>query len=392
MLKGLLFTLSIWAVGAVMLRVTVAAPHQCPAVSLETLSDSETAAAAWMEANQYEDGSYVYEYDVETDDFANAYNEVRHAGVTMSLYQLAAHGDLSVLPTADAAMARMEDSLFRADDWAAVQSPRTGSIKLGSTALALAGLAQRRIATNDTVYDELMGEMGRFLLAMQLEDGSFYAFWLANAGGPNPEIKSLYATGESFWAMAMMHRAFPDDGWETPTRSVADYLSLRRDEEMKIDFPPWADQWAAYGLSEMADWPPNDDNIAYAQRLAERFGFLMRIESQRGSGPLPRAIHGPDTRAAGMGTWVEGLTSLWRLARVDPRMAELEGDLGDRALCGAGILMERQIAASDAGDYPQPGLASGAWFSDGITRMDDQQHAMSGLMRAEAILVARENE
>jgi hypothetical protein len=392
MLKGLAFTLTVWAVGAVMLRLTVAAPQQSPDVSLEILRKAQTAAAEWIAINQNDDGSYVYEYDIDSDSISGAYNEVRHAGVTMSLYQLAANGDLSVLPVADRAMARMERSLYRANGWAAVQSPTNGTIKLGSTALALAGLAQRRLATGDTQYDELMGEMGNFLLAMQLDDGSFLNYWLVSNGGPDPGVKSLYSTGEAFWAMAMMRRAFPDDGWEAPTRAVADYISLERDAEEEVSFPPWADQWAAYGLAEMADWPLNDDNIAYARTLAARFGFLMRIESQRASGPLAEMIHGSETRAAGMGTWVEGLTSLWRLASIDPRMEDMEQDLGDRALTGAGLLAARQVDASGTGSFAQPELAGGAWFIDGITRMDDQQHAISGLLRTEAILDARAAE
>ncbi len=41
---------------------------------------------------QGDDGRYVYEYDRDTDRIAPGYNIVRHAGVTMSLYQLARAG------------------------------------------------------------------------------------------------------------------------------------------------------------------------------------------------------------------------------------------------------------------------------------------------------------
>jgi hypothetical protein len=86
-----------------------------------------------------------------------------------------------------------------------------------------------------------------------------------------------------------------------------------------------------------------------------------------------------------MGTWIEGLTSLWTLARADPRMADLEDDIAERAICGAAMLAERQYDAEDAADAPNPGLAEGAWFTKGITRMDDQQHALSGILLAAPI-------
>ncbi|GAB4322652.1 MAG: hypothetical protein Kow0010_03500 [Dehalococcoidia bacterium] len=392
-LKGLTGTLAIWTVFAVALRLTVAAPHVCPPLTLDSLDASARAAAAWIERNQFDDGSYRYEYDASRDLDIDDYNEVRHAGVTMSLYQAAAvTGDLSFLDTADRGLDWMIANLYRHDDWAGLASPRTPSLKLGASALMLAGLALRREATGDASYDELMREVGRFLLVMQRQDGSFLNYWEPWRGAPNPDITSRYATGEAFWALAMMHRHFPGEGWDGPARAVARYLALSRDEVEGLDFPPWADQWAAYGLSEMATWPPDDDTIPYARSLAERFGFLVRIESQRSDNVITRFVHGRATRAAGMGTWVEGLTSLWRLASIDPRMADMEPKLAERAICGAAILVDRQVTPKEALGYPQPSIAEGAWFTNDMTRMDDQQHALSGLVLTRAILASREED
>ncbi|HEY3142104.1 MAG TPA: hypothetical protein VGJ86_13295, partial [Acidimicrobiales bacterium] len=85
---------------------------------------------------------------------------------------------------------------------------------------------------------------------------------------------------------------------------------------------------------------------------------------------------------AGLGVWVEGLGSLTRVAAVDDRLADLRPALEDRLNCGAGLLAERQVSAEKADDYDQPDLVQGAWFRDGLTRMDDQQHALSGLLAA----------
>ena len=188
-----------------------------------------------------------------------------------------------------------------------------------------------------------------------------------------------------------MHRHFPGEGWDGPSWRIADYLALHRDEVEGLDFPPWPDQWAAYSLSEMADWPLKEHHIEYARALAERFGFLIRVESQRTGGFINEPFHGRLTRAAGLGTWVEGLTSMWRLARTDERLADLEPKLAERAICGAGILASRQITFRESAAWPKPDLAAGAWFRDGITRMDDQQHALSGLALTEAILARQED-
>ncbi len=381
-------TLGVCLAGLTLLRLTTAAPQRCPDLSPAGLEAAAAGAAGWIETAQRPDGSYVYEYDAEADAFADAYNAVRHAGVTMSLYQAAALGRLEALPVADRGMAWMEANLIRRGDWAALRTPRTGRVKLGSSSLMLAGLTQRRLATGETARDGLMRELARFLVVMQRPDGAMLNYWLESTGAPDPSVTSRYATGEAFWALAQMHRHFPGEGWDAPARRIADYLALERDEAEGLHFPPWADQWAAYGLAEMADWPLAEHHAVYARALAERFGFLVRVESQRTGGAVNARFHGVRSRAAGLGTWVEGLTSLWRLARADARLADLEPKIAERAICGAALLAARQTTDAAAGETARPALARGAWFRDGVTRMDDQQHALSGLELARAILAS----
>lgn len=374
------------------LRLTVAAPNICPPVTPEQSLLAARAGAAWIENNQLPDGAYIYEHNVETGDDPVGYNVVRHAGVTMSLYQLAAAGDLSVMPSADRGLQWMLDNLYSHDDWVALEDPADRSVRLGSSSLMLASLIHRRLATDDTQYDERMRQLARGLLVLQLEDGAFLNRWDRVALEPVAGERSLYATGEAFWTLALMHRLFPGEGWDTAAWKTADYLALSRDDYEELDFPPWADQWASYGLGEMADWGLKDHHIEYARSLAGRFGLLVRAESQRDFGEWSKRLHGPTARAAGMGTWVEGMQALHHLATVDPRMADLEDDLAERIECAAGMLVERQWTAEQAAEAPVPIRAEGAWFDEGITRMDDQQHALSGLLYAAPIIEQRKDE
>ena len=378
--------LGLWAIGAIVLRVAAVPPERCPAVSTTGALTGARAAAAWMERAQRADGSYLYEYNIEEDREVPGYNAVRHAGVTMALYLLAAGGEPSTIAAGDRGLAWMERNLIRHGDWAALQAPADGSIELGASALLLAGLAQRRQATSDTSRDGLMREVGRFVLTMQNPDGSFLLRWLPETGAPDPTERSKYATGEAFWALTLLRRAFPAEEWERPARAAADYLSLYRDSVEHQKFPPWADQWAAYGLAEMASWPLNDGNIAYARSLAQRFGFLVRVESRRTDSWLSKEVRGRRARAAGMGTWSEALDSLWRLASADERMADMRQKLAERAICAAGMLHDRQFTQAKAATFASPAIAEGAWFTNGATRMDDQQHALAGLLRSAAII------
>lgn len=375
-----------------MIRGTLLMPQQCPAVSPDSSTAAAKEAAAWIERAQLPDGSYIYEYNRDIDHQPGGYNVVRHAGVTMSLYQLAAAGDLSVLPAADRGLEYMTRNMYVYGDWSAFQNPDDGGVQLGASALMLAGLMQRRLATDDPTYDDLSRRVARAMLALQLPDGAFLNRWDPRAGAPVPEQRSKYATGEAFWALTMMHRFFPGEGWDEPAWKTADYLALYRDDYEQQKFPPWADQWAAYGLGEMATWGLQEHHIVYARSLAERFGFLIRVEAQRRDNWFSKTLHGRQARAAGMGTWVEGLTSLHRLASTDPRMADMEEKLAERIECGAGMLAARQVTEADAARKKSPELLRGAWFTDDITRMDDQQHALSGLLYAAPIIASKEPE
>jgi hypothetical protein len=296
--------------------------------------------------------------------------------------------DPALLPAADRGLAWMTASLEQHDDWAALRSPGDGTIETGAAALMLAGLAQRRAATGDTEFDPLMHQLGNFLLLMEQPDGSSLLLWLPSTGAPDPAQRSKYATGESFWALTLMRNEFPQENWEEPARRMADYLSNYRDTGEHQDYPPWADQWAAYGLSEMATWPLDAGNIRYARSLADRFGFLMRVESQRRATWWSKLLHGRRARAAGMATWAEGLDSLWRLAAIDPRMADMRDKIAQRAVCGGGMIVDRQQTAAQAANYPQPSLVEGAWYTESVTRMDDQQHALAGVLRSAAVIAA----
>lgn len=390
--RPLFATLGLWAAGAAALRALVVPAEVCPPVDPTSAVASARASADWIVRAERPDGSYVYEYDRDAGAEVPGYNVVRHAGVTMSLYLFVASGETAYLAPADRATAWMQDHLYRHSDWAALEDPTDGSVEAGASALMLAALAQRRIATNDGQYDALMHQLARYLVAMQQDDGSFLLAWSKPDGRPDPAQRSKYATGEAMWALALMHRLFPGEGWDAAVRMVADYLSLHRDAYEQMKFPPWADQWAAYGLAEMAAWAPatlpggapalDDANVTYARSLAERFGFLVRNEAQRRDSWLSNAIHGRRSRSAGMGTWVEGLGSLRRLSASDPRLADMRPKLDERLACGAGMLRDRQVTREQAAKGRQPALEEGAWFTNGHTRMDDQQHALAALLRS----------
>jgi hypothetical protein len=366
----------LWAGSFALLRVSFLAPESCPAPGADAFEAAAAAAGAWIQRSE-EDGVYVYEYDRAADRQNPGYNIVRHAGVTMSLYQLARAGHEDVLDTADAGLDEMLDNLVPAGDGLAYVDSDTVA-RLGASALMAAALAQRRDATGDDRYDEELRALGRFMIGQITTGGQMLNTFDLRAGAPIPGDTSRYSTGEAAWAFALMHNLFPAEGWDVPARRVLDYVSTVRDEVEDLPYRPWADQWAAYTVAELAPDGLAEHHVTYARALAERFAMLVRTETQKDSWPV--AFVDPRARGGGVGVWLEGLGSLSAVAALEPDLEDLHEPLAARLACGAGILAERQEDASDAAEWPSPDLVEGAWFRDEVTRMDDQQHALSGLL------------
>jgi hypothetical protein len=371
---------AVFVLGAAALRVAVVPAEVCPPLDSGAARVALTEAAGWLERGLRPGGLYTYGYYREEDAVSDDYNITRHAGVMMGLYRLAAEtGDEDALAAGDHGLRFLRANLVRRDGWAAFAEPGQEA-RIGASALAVAALVHRRLATGDRGYDGLVRALSSFLVAQQLPDGRVLGYWSPQTGEPLPGMYAKFGTGEALWALALVNRAFPGEGWDRPARRLAGYVATRRDdvEGYYLTFP---DHWAAYALAELGPELLGEREIAYARELAGAFGLVSRLESQSGEDGLRRLFRGEPASGAGLGSIGEGLAALWRLSGADPRLADLSDDLGERLRCTAARTVERQVSAAEAARLPRPELARGAWFSeDGYTQMDDQRHPLAALL------------
>ena len=362
----------------------VAPPERCPKVTGADLQRSSQAAVDWFVRNQYANGAWLYEYRRGSDASTPEYNDVRHAGAVMALYQAAQAGHPGALGAADGGTSWALDRLTQRDDWAAVTV--NGATATGTTALLAAGLDYRRAATGDDRYDDVMRRLGRFLVGQVQPSGAVLAFYDTGRDRPVPGEYSKYFTGEAYWALARLARTFPDERFGEAAHRIGAYLATERDEK-EGHWPPIADHWAEYGMSEST--PLTAAELAYARRQAELWAGQARWVQQR-FGPWGAVVRGPDVfRGGWYGVINEGFTGLWRIARAEPGLADIRDSVAARATCIAGIAVREQATAADAASARNPSRVQGAWFfDDGVTRMDDQQHALAALLRTQAIVEA----
>ena len=379
-------------VAAVVAFGVLAPPEHCPDVSAAALTDRATAAVDWFTRNQLDDGTWLYEYDAEADRDLGSYNIVRHAGAIMGLYQAATAEIPGALESADRGRAWILQHLLQRDGWTAVSfEDRTA---VGSTALLVAGLVERRLMTGDTADDDLIRQMARFLVAQTEPTGAVLSDYDNATGEPIADRYSKYYTGEAYWALARVHRLFPDEGWGETADRIGNYLATSRDE-VEGYWPPIPDHWTAYGLAETVEFPDRDAErpltdaeVEHARRQAGLFGSQVRWVSQQ-AGPWGSAVRGSFTpRGGGYGVVGEALTGLWRAAEGDARLAGIGAPVAERAACISALAMDAQVVDDEAAAAASPDRVDGAWFVDGVTRMDDQQHAISALLRTVAVVDA----
>ena len=371
----------------------VAPPESCPRAGSADLRRSAQATVDWFVRNERAGGTWLYLYDAEEDTTSPEYNEVRHAGVTMGLYQAAAAGLGGARRSADRGAQWALDRLLERGRWSAFASQ--GRVTTGASALLAAGLTIRREATGDGRHDAVLRRLGRFLLAQTEPSGAVLASYDPVRGRPVPGEYSKYYTGEAYWALARLHRAFPDEGWGEAADRIGAYLATSRDEA-EGHWPPIPDHWAAYGAAETVGFrdrgspPLTAQEVDYAREQAAQFGVAVRWVGQQ-FGPWGTLVRGGDKpRGGGYGVISEALTGWWLAARADPRLADLREPLADRAGCIAGLTIDAQADARDVAGAARPERVEGAWLVQGETRMDDQQHALAGLLRTIPIVQARE--
>ncbi|MCY4193733.1 MAG: hypothetical protein OXF04_05475 [bacterium] len=220
---------------AVLLRVTLAAPEVCPAYSPGDGQASIDAGADWIVRTQAPSGRYLYEYDRRTSSAKPGYNLVRHAGGTMSLYQLAIvqqGRNHQVVEAADRGMNYLLERAVDTGDGAMgpALSPR-GPVKTGTAALTLVSLAHRRILTGDSSFDQQMRSLGRFLIGQQLPSTS---------GTPRPAHRCRGSVPGS-------PPGRPPGDWRFCTRRSPARAGTRRCGPFWTIWPPSGMSWKGFG-------------------------------------------------------------------------------------------------------------------------------------------------
>ncbi len=358
-----------------------------PAAPAEPAWDREKSlreAAAYLLRHLEESGRFDYVRQSTVSD--RKYNILRHAGSIHALVQY-----YEEFPNQELADAIVRSARYLKERYvrtlpkhpelaAAVSRPgeenlKVETAKLGGTALAVVAFCGARSIDESVVSKDELAAMGRFLLFMQRDDGSFYSKYLV--GDTYDEtFHSLYYPGETMLALTKLYDVDGNAEWLLAAqKSAAQLIQSRKgrrgwpaDHWMMLASVPLLERWSAV---ESPPLTPEE----LAEHVDTMGGMIMDDQKQGGH-------FAGEPRSTPTATRLEGLSALAhnqdQRGGVAPR---LERSIGD----GLRFLLDCQLRSDDAsrGGIPRSCAASAATERRGREiRIDYVQHFMSAVLTA----------
>ena len=260
-------------------------------VSVASVREGVIHAGDWYLSNLHPDGYVVYKMWPSDNRYSNEYNLVRHTLATWNLVQA-----WEMDPTRDdflegsrRALDFTQRFLVHEDD------PKTGkrmayytfndNQKLGTVVVNLLGIVDLARATNSTEWDELLVEMGNFILFMQEENGRFNGYHV-DPDHPYYQAKNDIVPGEAALALIYLAEYFDDDSWiATLPKYFEYYKPWFRTRVAKADkTAPWPkytyDNDTRLDLVQFGPWTVMAAN-AYHRRTGDEDAAAFGLEIAR---------------------------------------------------------------------------------------------------------------
>lgn len=224
-------------------------------VSLQfhAVDDAIKQSSSYLVKASKKDGMFEYRINMNpTVKVKNKYNILRHAGTiyAMSMYY-------ERFPDKNMRSAIKRSGKYLRDEfilplsgkdnmlaiWSKPEVNRSGKplqIKLGGTGLGLVALLSiEKISPGFTPLADLKA-LGRSIVYMQKEDGSFYSKYIPSMGGRQNIWQSLYYPGEAALGLLMLYEYDSSNMWLKSAYQALEYLARSRENSTHIPADHWA--------------------------------------------------------------------------------------------------------------------------------------------------------
>jgi hypothetical protein len=398
---GLILALVVWAGSRL--------PGRLPPVSVDPvqLAQAIDRSSGYLLGLVQADGQLRYRFNLDPEvEVSEKYNVVRHAGSIHAMAQARARRPspeldqgihraaeflasccLRPVPGHTEALALWSDPTLTGAHDDPIQA------KLGSAGLGLVALVGARGAGSRAVSLGQLEGLGRFVLWMQRDDGSFYSKHIPSRGGRDDTWTSLYYPGEAALGLLALDQVAPDDRWVVGAARALGHLAELRKDAQRVP----ADHWALLATAELLPRIERAGGAVTEEALRHHshqvVDTILREHGAHRRRPDLRGSFTSDGRAASNATRLEGLLAAWSFeadpayrARMAPAITEgIAWLLGVQVQQGghAGAVTR---AAAALESHPRMDAKELRSFNRRATevRIDYVQHALSAWILFEA--------
>lgn len=335
---------------------------------------------SYLVRNQYEDGSFVYEYDAKKDEDLSGYNMVRHSGTTYALvelyqktkekkYKTAAKSALEYLLKTIAPCPAELANLSCAYD-----GEKT---KLGGNALAILALVTYGEATGDTAYLGTAIDLALWIKATQLDNGEFKTHIQFKNGELDDHVSGYYP-GEAVYALTRLYEATGDKQWLAIAEKGALWIITIRDAKETRNTIAH-DHWLLYGLRELYKNNHNEAYLDHAKKIVDGIIAMQHVDGVDatwvGGYYSPPRSTPTATRSEGLGAAYELFLEAGENEYAEKAYEALEK--------GVVFQMRTFVDGPNARTFPNSRKALGGFrysLTDDTVRIDYVQHNISSLL------------
>lgn len=366
----------------------------------EEVEDAIKASARYLVKATKSDGMFTYRINMDPAvRVKKRYNLLRHAGTiyAMCTYYVK-HPDEEMKSAIERAGRYLRDEALSTlpgkenmlSVWCDPEVNGTAhppQIKLGGTGLGLAALLNiEKIFPGFTPLPTLQA-LGRSILYMQKEEGSFYAKYIPSLGGLQDKWNSLFYPGEAALGLLMLYEKEKSDIWLISAHKALEYLARIRKESTAV--PP--DHWALLATEKIL-LLEHDSTIALSRPLLINHSLQIcetMLQTQVDDLEYPRAegAFSNDGKTTPTAVCLEGLLSALTFL---PKNHEIRERIVSSVTRGIAFLIRAQIkkgkfigAMPRAIDKIGGNSVESKKFNRRATevRIDYLQHAMSAMMQ-----------
>jgi len=251
---------------------------------------------------------------------------------------------------------------------------------LGATGLGLVALAAVREARPEAISLEQLQSLGRFLIFLESDDGSFVSKYRLETG-PVPNWESLYYPGEAALGLMALYEADHSPTWLNAAAKSLAYLAKTRAGLTTVP----ADHWALIATAELLRYCDRSScPVSREELVRHAIQICESILSEQLSGSKMTLDGAFDStgRTAPAATRLEGLLAAMEFLPKGRLSTEIEAAAGR----GVAFLMRAQTNSG-----PYAGGMPGAFFPQARggseIRIDYVQHAMSAWLRYQSVFL-----